>query len=171
MSGSSELFDGIGFYVHPIAKENILNSPIGKEVMNHHGIIYPFPSLDQVKIIIIPPIPSPVNLIPLDPNFVWLDPDTLDEFRGWTPELLVRYFEDTIRNGDVIEGRKVVVGYGWVEKSLRAGRMLEREDNWAGWRVRGSYDIWNNLTNTLRTDCQIAHILTPHDHATTQPFE
>ncbi|WWD03843.1 hypothetical protein V865_001899 [Kwoniella europaea PYCC6329] len=148
MSGSSELFDGIGFYVHPMAKENILNSPIGKEIMDHHGIIYPIPSLDQVQIIIIPFITSAVNVIPLDPNFVWLDPDTLDQIRGWTPELLVRYFEDTIRNGEVIQGRKVVVGYGWVEKSLRAGRVMEMGDDWGGRRVRGSYDIWNDSTTS-----------------------
>ncbi|OCF77502.1 hypothetical protein I204_01490 [Kwoniella mangroviensis CBS 8886] len=145
MSGQSNLFDGLGFYVHPIVEEHIINSPIGKAITSRQSIIYPLPSLDQVQIIVIPlmPFSGPMSkgLIPLDPNFVWLDPDTLNDTRSWTPELLVRYFEDTIRKGEVIEGRKVVVGYGWVEKCLKAGRVLGSEDDWDGWRVRPAFHV------------------------------
>nr|XP_019001236.1 uncharacterized protein I203_05941 [Kwoniella mangroviensis CBS 8507]OCF64697.1 hypothetical protein I203_05941 [Kwoniella mangroviensis CBS 8507] len=145
MSGQSNLFDGLGFYVHPIVEEHIINSPIGKAITSRQSIIYPLPSLDQVQIIVIPlmPFSGPMSkgLKPLDPNFVWLDPDTLNDTRSWTPELLVRYFEDTIRKGEVIEGRKVVVGYGWVEKCLKAGRVLGSEDDWDGWRVRPAFHV------------------------------
>ncbi|WVW86477.1 hypothetical protein I302_108525 [Kwoniella bestiolae CBS 10118] len=144
----TRLFDGIGFYFSPVQGEDILSSDIGRMIMPNEGIIYPIPSLDQVTIILIPMSLPYISdgMIPLDPDFTWEDPDTLDAKREWTPELLVRYFEDTVREGVRSEGRKVVLGHGWVKSCLRSGRMLGKGDDWGGWRIIGSYDLFDTFS-------------------------
>ncbi|WVF67387.1 hypothetical protein IAT40_002143 [Kwoniella sp. CBS 6097] len=165
------LFRRLNFYLHepkckdgaPDAFAEILRAT----VQVSGGRIYPIPSLDHVSIIIIPTIPTysyqpdspacpsststsnsdsttrhaPIHYAPLSNHFAWGDPDTYDSKGTWTPELLIRYFEETIRTGQVVKRRKVVVTREWVGACFRAGRVLGDGDDWGGYRIRGTYDL------------------------------
>ncbi|WWC92008.1 uncharacterized protein L201_006962 [Kwoniella dendrophila CBS 6074] len=141
------LFQDIGFYVHHSSDSS--GEPSHKSFLDviiesYGGSIYPIPSKLEVQIILIDLPESQPRcqnyLIPLDNNSIWMDPEKLDQEEGWTPELLIRYFEDTIRDSVRIKGRKVVLGYEWIKTCLKVQKVLGQEDDWGGWRVRGTYD-------------------------------
>ncbi|WVQ94983.1 hypothetical protein IAU59_002075 [Kwoniella sp. CBS 9459] len=104
------------------------------------------------------PAPALVHYAPLSNEFAWGDPAFYDAKQTWTPDLLIRYFEETVRDGQVIQRRKVVVKRDWIGACFRAGRVLGDADDWGGLRIRGTYDLppltpmptpWTSITPHL----------------------
>ncbi|WRT69937.1 uncharacterized protein IL334_006928 [Kwoniella shivajii] len=146
-NGRESIFDGVGFYVLPVyGGEEIHHNELGSLLKSQGGTLCPIPSDDSVNTIILPinhPNPRHGYTLPLNPDCRWEDPSTLDHNNLWSAELLVRYFEETVRDGEVCERRKVVVSSEWVYACLSERRYLGEEGNWGGWRIKGSYDIWS----------------------------
>ncbi|WWC72300.1 uncharacterized protein I206_106262 [Kwoniella pini CBS 10737] len=141
----NSLFDGLGFYFLGSGSDSI-TIKINEIILSNGGSIYNKPSHPNVNLILISSnqnfLPIKNFYMPLDPNSVWIDPNTIDERDEWTFELLIRYFEDTIRNGELCQGEKVVLDARWIEDCQKAEMLLGENFDWGGYRIRGSYDSW-----------------------------
>ncbi|OCF44554.1 hypothetical protein I317_01627 [Kwoniella heveanensis CBS 569] len=161
---TGSIFRGLCFYVYQGQHEGAGGDDrveiLIKSIHSHGGNLSRSPSPDHVNIIIIPKIPTYLyqrtvqsssststlgetlgRFAALSNDFAWGDPDAYDAKGKWTPELLIRYFEETVREGRAMKRRKVVVTREWVGACFRAGRVLRDGDDWGGFRIRGTYDI------------------------------